>query len=277
MNNKKIGKRELFIASLVLSAVAIVSLFLPIIKMQPVSIWDFEVEFSSIAGYQLLFGSGNSIVDFIGLNLAGSELRILAAMFVVIPLVLNVIAVVIKLIFNNRKLGSIVPVALDGIGLAEVILAFVIASVVPAFGGIIFMLVMVLNIGVNIVSLNLHEEKAENKSVEKNSEKAAGNAAGHALKGISGVYAGAVVKLSAQPLWIGRDSSKCNIVLEGGKVSRQHCCVWLDENGKVMFKDTSTNGVYFPNGDRMLSNINMELNEGDTIFIGNSENSFQII
>lgn len=277
MNNKKIGKRELFIASLVLSAVAIVSLFLPIIKMQPVSIWDFDVEFSSIAGYQLLFGSGNSIVDFIGLNLASSELRILAAMFVVIPLVLNVIAIVIKLIFNNRKLGSIVPVVLDGIALAEVILAFVIASVVPAFGSIIFMLVMLLNIGVNIVSLNLHEEKAENKIVEKNSNKPAGNAAGHALKGISGVYAGAVVKLSTQPLWIGRDSSKCNIVLEGGKVSRQHCCVWLDENGKVMFKDTSTNGVYFPNGDRMLSNINMELNEGDTIFIGNSENSFQII
>lgn len=44
-----------------------------------------------------------------------------------------------------------------------------------------------------------------------------------------------------------------------------------------MFKDTSTNGVYFPNGDRMLSNIDMELNEGETIFIGNSENSFQII
>ena len=86
-----------------------------------------------------------------------------------------------------------------------------------------------------------------------------------------------VVKLSTQPLWIGRDSSKCNIVLEGGKVSRQHCCIWLDENGKVMFKDTSTNGVYFPNGDRMLSNIDMELNEGETIFIGNSENSFQII
>mgnify|MGYP000834658547 FL=1 len=139
MNNKKIGKRELFIASLVLSAVAVVSLFLPIIKVQPVSIWDFEVEFSSIAGYQLLFGSGNSIVDFISLNLAGSELRILAAMFVVIPMVLNIVAVVLKLIFNSKRSGNIVPVILDVIALVEVILATIIASVVPAFGSIIFM------------------------------------------------------------------------------------------------------------------------------------------
>ena len=277
MNNKKIGKRELFIASLVLSAVAVGSLFLPIIKVQPVSIWDFEVEFSSIAGYQLLFGSGNSIVDFISLNLAVSELRILAAMFVVIPMVLNIVAVVLKLIFNSKRSGNIVPVILDVIALVEVILAIIIASVVPAFGSIIFMAAMVLNIVVNIASLMQHDEKVENKSVEKKDDKPVKAAAEHALKGVSGVYAGAVVKLSTQPLWIGRDSSKCNIVLEGGKVSRQHCCIWLDENGKVMFKDTSTNGVYFPNGDRMLSNIDMELNEGETIFIGNSENSFQII
>ena len=279
MNNSKQNTRSLMAnVSAVLSIVAVILLFLPIISVHTEDIFSFKLTYT-IAGFQFIFGTGNKFVDFLIDNVGDSkaELALLGVLFMAVPALLSIVSGVVRYICREKKAGSIVPVVLGSVALVETILVFAVTSYVPAIGMILFMIVMVGNIALNITILVLYKGNTAVKGTENGQEVPGGTDNGHQLKGISGVYAGAAIDITEQPLWIGRDSTKCSIVLDGAKVSRQHCCIWLDRSGSVLFKDTSTNGVYFPNGDRMLSNINMELHSGDTIFIGNSENSFQIV
>lgn len=279
MNNSKQNTGSLMVnVSAVLSIVAVILLFLPIISVHTEDIFSFKLTYT-IAGFQFIFGTGNKFVDFLIDNVGDSkaELALLGVLFMAVPALLSIVSGVVRYICREKKAGSIVPVVLGAVDLVETIFFFVVTSYVPAIGMILFMIVTVANIALNIIILVLYKGNTAVKGTEKGQEVSGGTGNGHQLKGVSGIYAGAAIDITEQPLWIGRDSTKCSIVLDGAKVSRQHCCIWLDGSGSVMFKDTSTNGVYFPNGDRMLSNINMELHSGDTIFIGNSENSFQIV
>lgn len=275
-SQKKNNKNGMVIISIILNAIAFILLFLPIISVHSKDIFGIRLTYT-IAGYQFIFGSGNSFVDFIidSVENAKVELVLLGIMLMAVPALLSIVSAIVRYLCREKKSGSIVPIVLGLFSIIGVILLFVVTSYTPAIGMILFLIVTGVNVVVNIIILALYDGKHSGKKAGQ--QEIANNKNVHSLKGISGTYAGAVFEITEQPIWIGRDSSKCNIILDGGKVSRQHCCIWLDKNGKVMFKDTSTNGVYFPNGDRMLSNINMELHSGDTIFVGNSENSFQIV
>lgn len=274
-NSRQSTKNQMVLVSTVMSVAAVILLFFPIISLETEDIFSFKLKYN-IAGFQFIFGSGNGLVDFIIDNAgdAKAELAILGVVFMAVPAVLSIVSAVVRYICREKKAGSLVPVVLGIIAIAEPAFFFAVTSYIPAVGMILFMIVTGANVVLNILVFARYDKKSAGQGAQ--SQPAAKKNA-HLLKGVSGAYAGAVIEITEQPLWIGRDSTKCSIVLEGAKVSRQHCCIWLDRSGSVMFKDTSTNGVYFPNGDRMLSNINMELHSGDTIYIGNSENSFQIV
>lgn len=278
-NSKYLNKTRLMVIALILNLAAVIMLFFPIINLHSEDTWGFSINLS-IAGYQFIFGSGNSFVDFILNNVskAKTELIILAVVFMAVPAVLTIVSAVIKYLCREKKSGSIVPIVLEAISFVEIIIFFIVTSYRPAAGMVLFLTMTVLSIVLNIITLIMEKNVVEEKTEKKEQKTAKGSEMQeYTLKGVSGIYAGATIKLGEQPVWVGRDSSQCNIILNGGKVSRRHCCIWVDNSGKVMIRDTSTNGVYFPNGDRMLSNIDTELHAGDTIFIGNSENSFQII
>ncbi|MGD0223465.1 MAG: FHA domain-containing protein [Terriglobia bacterium] len=65
------------------------------------------------------------------------------------------------------------------------------------------------------------------------------------LVGISGLLSGRTYGITAKGLIVGRDQSKCQIVLADDQISRQHAWVGLNETGQIVLRDRETpNGSY---------------------------------
>ena len=83
---------------------------------------------------------------------------------------------------------------------------------------------------------------------------------------ISGSSMGKLYKLDSTELLIGR-SNQCALLLEDDGVSRNHCRVTRDRDGKISIHDLqSTNGT-FVNAKKIDSSV---LNDGDRIQVGSS-------
>jgi ABC-type multidrug transport system ATPase subunit/pSer/pThr/pTyr-binding forkhead associated (FHA) protein len=65
------------------------------------------------------------------------------------------------------------------------------------------------------------------------------------LMGVSGLLSGRTFSITSKGLLVGRDQSKCQIVLADDQISRQHAWVGLNEAGEVIVRDReSANGSY---------------------------------
>ena len=75
------------------------------------------------------------------------------------------------------------------------------------------------------------------------------------LKGISGPFAGWVLELDDQPLFVGREPRLCHLVFpeHAKKISKRHCVVGYDSaSGIFSLEDTwSTNGTFTADGDKI--------------------------
>lgn len=97
------------------------------------------------------------------------------------------------------------------------------------------------------------------------------------LAGLTGIYAGAKIPLiDGEYVLLGRLPSN-HLVFEGqANVSRKHCRIkWDAAKQKYIFRDYSSNGS-FANGseDCLPQNLDLELEPGTTIAIGDESNVF---
>lgn len=96
------------------------------------------------------------------------------------------------------------------------------------------------------------------------------------IVGISGAYQGAEIVLSVgEPVMIGRDSGRSNLVIEDKAVSRAHCQISYDAyNHQYILRDDSTNGVFLKDGSRVEPRQDVCLPPGTEIRLGNTEQVF---
>jgi hypothetical protein len=99
---------------------------------------------------------------------------------------------------------------------------------------------------------------------------------GGIIQGISGMYQEAEIQLKInETVIIGRDSAKCNLVIDDKAVSRRHCGISYDAfNCIYKVQDFSTYGVYLADGTRIPSGQMAELQPGTQIRLGSTANIF---
>jgi len=96
------------------------------------------------------------------------------------------------------------------------------------------------------------------------------------LVGIQGEYAGASIPLEpGQKLVVGRDSSKCNVVLSSLQVSRLHMTVEF-VNGKFIVVDYSSYGTFDLEQGRLPKEKSVNVAPGTSLRLGNGDDVFKL-
>lgn len=73
-------------------------------------------------------------------------------------------------------------------------------------------------------------------------------------------------------IWIGRDAAQVDIVLNESAVSRRHCSIVYNGNGKYTVCDFSKNGMQTEEGTILPSKCELQFQAGYTLSIGNEKN-----
>ncbi len=91
---------------------------------------------------------------------------------------------------------------------------------------------------------------------------------GASITVLTGAYAGATLEVEAG-IMIGRDPKKCQLVIEDGQISREHCHISYNKStGKYLVIDHSTNGTYYVGGSRLEEKLTTEMDAGTVIQLG---------
>ena len=72
------------------------------------------------------------------------------------------------------------------------------------------------------------------------------------------------IKVSAEPIIIGRDEATAKVLIKDGKVSRNHCSVW-QQGGECWIKDHNSSNGTWVNGAQVGE---VKLQAGDEISVG---------
>lgn len=97
------------------------------------------------------------------------------------------------------------------------------------------------------------------------------------LRAVSGTFRGAVFPLEGETV-IGRGNTGCHIHFPAQMpgISRRHCSI-RKEGSQVLLKDLgSTSGTFLGNGTRLLQNTEYPLTEGQTFYLADSKEMFQL-
>jgi len=89
------------------------------------------------------------------------------------------------------------------------------------------------------------------------------------LRGVSGEYLDKRLPVGEKEMIFGRDSAVANIVFKNTNVSKRHCKLWRDGQGKYMLEDLySSNGTFLGNGMRLKAGSPYELKASDEFYLG---------
>lgn len=154
-------------------------------------------------------------------------------------------------------------------------------------GNIGLWLLLVVNIVMLVLGIYQKNEEAGSRIIDSGSNAVPAPAPSSApassvetgeLVGINGQYSGSTIKIEAKgELVIGRDSTSCNLIVSGAKVSRRHCAVKYDPASHTYrVIDYSSNGTYTSDGKRLLANQYTSLPKGTTIYLGDQSNMFRL-
>lgn len=92
---------------------------------------------------------------------------------------------------------------------------------------------------------------------------------------ISGEHSGMKVNLNdGESVTIGRDPAKCNIVVSSKSISRLHCTISFDRiENKYLLHDTSSNGIFLPDGTMLLKGYRHLVPRGTTLILDREKNT----
>jgi len=100
------------------------------------------------------------------------------------------------------------------------------------------------------------------------------------LRGISGLFTGSKFALDTGPIVIGRDQATAQVVYppqDYDQISRRHLTIYFDPTAGIFFaEDTSSNGTYLSNGDKLPLNQKRALQPGETITLAQTEETFTV-
>ena len=96
------------------------------------------------------------------------------------------------------------------------------------------------------------------------------------LVGVQGEYAGASIPIEpGQKLIVGRDATRCNVILSSPQVSRLHMTVeYVD--GKFIVVDYSTYGTHDLNQGQLPKETSVSVPAGTTLRLGNGDEVFRL-
>ncbi len=98
------------------------------------------------------------------------------------------------------------------------------------------------------------------------------------VKAVSGYFSGQTIKLKKGQLVIGRDSSEAQLVYpqSNQQVSRKHCVIKYNRTEKnYTITDTSTNGTFLSNGERLTAGKPYTLKPGERFYLGDPKELFE--
>lgn len=95
---------------------------------------------------------------------------------------------------------------------------------------------------------------------------------------VKGKNVGAIIRINDQKnIVLGRDGNVADIVINDTKISRRHCCVtYHQDTGKYTICDFSKNGIFNNKGKQYPKDTPFQVEAGEEIWIGSSENVFQL-
>lgn len=97
-----------------------------------------------------------------------------------------------------------------------------------------------------------------------------GNYLNGAVLILNGRYQDAIIPLKpGESLVVGRDGNECQLVLEAPWISRRHVSILFDAaSNKYVVVDSSENGTFIKDGERLQKGIECVLNPGTVLTIG---------
>lgn len=92
----------------------------------------------------------------------------------------------------------------------------------------------------------------------------------------AGVYEGSSLAIT-EPVIIGRDAQVSQIVVEKPEISRKHCVVEFNRGAQnYIVTDSSSNGTFVEDGERLKKNIPTIVESGTRIRLGDGEEVFRL-
>ena len=111
-------------------------------------------------------------------------------------------------------------------------------------------------------------------SVDENKKDLPEPPAGGEIRCISGEFSGGVFYCN-NVMIIGRSADGCNLILNNGKISRIHCIItYIPETDTYTVKDTSKNGTFFGDGQRLVKDFEMQVPRKTEIYMGEPKERF---
>jgi len=98
--------------------------------------------------------------------------------------------------------------------------------------------------------------------------------------GLAGAYTGAVITLSEDTVFFGRDPQQCQMVFDTSQsqISRVHCSLRYDKRARAfLLENYSKNGTFLENGTRVEDGKPERLSFGMCFYLGDSRNAFQLM
>lgn len=98
------------------------------------------------------------------------------------------------------------------------------------------------------------------------------------IVGIKGTFAGASIELNpGEKIMVGRDPSKCQLVLNDSKVSRVHCCISYDVSSMCTeIICYSPNGIKFEDGRTLQKDMKMKITKPERLILANGDEVLEI-
>ena len=96
------------------------------------------------------------------------------------------------------------------------------------------------------------------------------------IKGLCGLYQGQSIKINREII-VGRDPENCSLIYPSGTdgISRIHCSINIIGD-QVIITDLGSSYGTFVNGKKLAANIPTTMKNGDTFYIGNTDNQFMV-
>lgn len=124
----------------------------------------------------------------------------------------------------------------------------------------------------------MEDEMGENMSLRVTQSLVLNQEQSGAIVFTKGKLVGAIIRIkSNREIILGRSGNMADIVINDSKISRRHCSVLYDDKVKeYRIVDFSQNGLYTKDGSRLPAKTQVQVKPGDEIWIGSSDNIFQL-
>jgi len=101
------------------------------------------------------------------------------------------------------------------------------------------------------------------------------------LLGLSGTFAGNEVRMGPDPIAIGRDPKRCQLVYPAdvNDIGRLHCVVRFDpiRTAFILEDRNSTNGTFLGNGVRLVPGREFQIAHGGKFYLAHTRNMFKVM